>query len=222
MKMDKAKINKALQRLISVLPLKDNQDKCSTEIKRLHQAILRSFVENGRILKREEMSQYTSDVDNALAVLKKFDMVVCSAKGEAIGAYPFTMEKCEHAIQVNNHSVYAMCALDALAISPMFAMDTRIASQCRVTHDEINIKQSRQVITNLDEVGEVHFGIAWAAASEGGSCANSLCMEMIFLRDKAIAKQWLQEDSGNLDYREIFGLQQAVEFSARFFVPLLS
>lgn len=213
------KIDKALERLISVLPLKDNQNKCSAEIKQLHQAILRSFVEKGRILNREEMVQYATDVDNALTVLKNHDMVVFSAKGEAIGAYPFTMEKREHAIQVNNHIVYAMCALDALAVSPMFDMDTQITSQCRVSHDAINIKQSRQTITNLDEVGEVHFGIAWAAASEGGSCANSLCMEMIFLRDKKIAQQWLVEDSGN---REIFSLQEAVEFSARFFVPLMA
>ena len=139
MKIDKAKINTALQRLISVLPLKDNQDKCSAEIKKLHQAILRSFIENGRILNREEMAQYTKDVDDALAVLKAYDMVVFSANGGAIGAYPFTMEKREHSIQVNNHTVYAMCALDALAVSPMFDMDTQISSQCRVTHHAINI-----------------------------------------------------------------------------------
>lgn len=219
MEIDKAKINKALQRLISVLPLKVNQDKCNTEIKHLHQAILRSFVEKGRILNHEEMACYTDDVDKSLAILKEYDMVVFSTKGEAIGAYPFTMEKREYAIQVNNHTVYAMCALDALAVSPMFDMDAQISSQCRVTHDAINIKQSRQTITHLDEVANVHFGIIWAAASEGGSCANSLCMEMIFLRDKEIAQQWMAED---LDNREIFSLQEAVEFSERFFVPLMA
>lgn len=219
MKIESMKIDKALERLISVLPLKHNQDKCGAEIKQLHQAILRSFVEKGRILNREEMALYTTDIDGALTVLKKHDMVVFSAKGEAIGAYPFTMEKREHAIQVNNHIVYAMCALDALAVSPMFDMDTQISSQCRVTYDAITIRQSSQTITNLNEVGKVHFGIIWAAASDGGSCANSLCMEMIFLRDKKIAEQWLVEDSIN---REIFSLQEAVKFSARFFVPLVA
>ena len=213
------KIDKALEKLISVLPLKDNQDKCSAEVKRLHQAILRSFVEKGRILNREEMVLYTTDIDNALTVLKNHDMVVFSAKGTAIGAYPFTMEKREHAIQVNNHIVYAMCALDALAVSPMFDMDTQISSECRVTHDAITIRQSNQTTTNLDEVGKVHFGIIWAAANDGDSCANSLCMEMIFLRDEKIAQQWLVEDSIN---REIFSLREAVEFSARFFVPLMA
>jgi len=213
------KLDKALDRLISILPLKDNQDKCSAEIKKLHQEILRSFVTKGRILSREEMMQFTDDIDNAVNVLKNYDMVVFSATNEAIGAYPLTMEKREHTVQVNNHTVYAMCALDALAVSPMFELETEITSRCRVTHDLIKIKQSNKMILNVDEAGAIFFGIIWAAANEAGSCANNLCMEMIFLRDEATAQQWLMDDSEN---KEIFNLQEAVEFSARFFVPLMS
>lgn len=212
------KIDEALQRLIRVLPLKDNQEKCSPDVKKLHQEILRSFVTKGRILTREAMMEYTEDLDNALTVLKNYDMIVYSGD-DLIGAYPMTMEKREHSVQVNNHTVYAMCALDALAVSQMFAMDTEIVSQCRVTHDLIRMQQSEQTITNFDEVADVHFGIIWAAASEGESCATSLCMDMIFLKDKEIAEQWLADDSAN---REIFSLKDAVEFSARFFVPLMS
>ncbi len=213
------KIDTALTRLISLLPLKDNQDKCSPEVKKLHQAILRSFVEKGRILNRGEMAEYTDDVDNAITTLKNYDMVVVADNGEVIGAYPLTMEQRVHAVQVNNHTVYAMCALDALAVSPMFGMDTEITSQCRVTQDSIFIKQSKKTITNLNETGDVHFGIIWAAASEDGVVANTLCLDMIFLKDKEIAQQWLAEDSAN---REVFTLEEAVEFSARFFVPLMS
>lgn len=211
------KIDTALTRLINLLPLKDNQDKCSPEVKKLHQAILRSFVEKGRILNRGEMAEYTDDVDNAIITLKNYDMIVVADNGEVIGAYPLTMEQRVHAVQVNNHTVYAMCALDALGVSPMFGMDTEISSQCRVTQDSIFIKQSKKTITNLNETGGVHFGIIWAAASEDGVVANTLCLDMIFLKDKKIAQQWLAEDSAN---REVFTLEEAVEFSARFFVPL--
>jgi hypothetical protein len=44
-------------------------------------------------------------------------------------------------------------------------------------------------------------------------------MEMMFLRDGDIAGQWLAEEP---DSREIFTLPEAVEFSARFFVPIMS
>jgi len=213
------KIDKALTRLISILPLKNNQDRCSPEIKKLHQAVLQSFVAQGHILNREEMLTYTSNIDEAVAVLKKYDMVVFAASGEATGAYPFTMDRREHVIQVNNHTVHAMCALDALAVSPMFNMDTKITSRCRVTNEVISISQSNTTINNLDDIPDVHFGIIWASVNTADSCANNLCMDMIFLRDAAIAQQWLTEDATN---REIFNLVEAVEFSARFFVPLMS
>lgn len=55
-------------------------------------------------------------------------------------------------------------------------------------------------------------------ASSTISCADSLCTEMIFLKNKAIAEEWLNINSKN---REIFTLPDAVEFSARFFTPLI-
>ena len=44
-------------------------------------------------------------------------------------------------------------------------------------------------------------------------------MEIIFLRDSKIAQRWLAQDPDN---REVFTLQEAIEFGARFFVPLIS
>ena len=51
------------------------------------------------------------------------------------------------------------------------------------------------------------------AASGDACCADSLCMEMMYLRDGEIAHQWHSGDPGN---RECFTLQEAVEFGARF------
>ena len=140
------KVEKALNRLISVLPLKDKQDACGREIKELHQKVLRSFVEQGRILTKAEMAQYVGNMDEAVNVLKTNDMVVFSDSGEPIGAYPFTMEEREHKIQINGHKVNAMCALDALGVSPMFGMDTHISSKCRVTGAPVSIRQAGQII----------------------------------------------------------------------------
>ena len=213
------KLEKALDRLKSILPLKERQDACSKQIKELHQRILRSFVDKGRILSKEEMKRYVSNPEDAVSVLEGKDMVVFSRNGDPVGAYPFTMEAREHAVRVNGHLVYAMCALDALAVSPMFGVETQITSLCRVTGDPLNIQQSGNEILNLDEVGEIHFGIYWGAANSDSCIADSLCMEMVFLRDGEIARQWLADDPDN---REVFTLQEAVEFGGRFFTPLLS
>lgn len=214
-----AKIEKALDRLISVLPLKDKQEACGPELKELHQKVLHSFVENGRILTRDEMALHTSHIDAAVDTLKNNDMVVFSDNGEPVGAYPFTMETREHKIQINGHTVHAMCALDALSVSPMFNMKTQISSSCRVTGSPIAIQQTGKSIENSEETKDIRFGIAWGAASSCSCCANSLCMEMMFLKDGQTAEQWLAEDQTN---REIFSLPEAVEFGARFFVPLMS
>lgn len=213
------KLGKALNRLQSVLPLKARQDACSTQVKELHLQVIRSFVDKGRILTREEMAHYVSDLEEAVNVLKERDMVVFAEDGEPLGAYPFTMEAREHSVQVNGHQVYAMCALDALAVAPMFGLETQIASRCRVTGDPVSIRMSGNTILNPDEAGDIHFGIIWGAANADSCCADSLCMEMMFLRDGETARQWLGDDP---ETRDVFTLQEAVEFGGRFFSPLVS
>lgn len=214
-----AKLEHALRRLQRILPLEERQNECSAEIRELHQLVLRSFVDRGRILSREEMAQHVNDLDNAVEVLKNREMMIFSASGDPIGAYPFTMESREFEVRINGHQVHAMCALDALAVSPMFAMRTQIASRCRITGDPVYIYQSGKTIENPDEAGDIHFGMNWGATDADSSCAASLCLEMIFLRDGRIARQWHAEDTEN---RETFTLPEAVEFAGRLFVPLLS
>ena len=213
------KLENALNRLNTILPLKKSQDKCPPEIKELHQQMLRSFVAKGRILTRDEMALWVDDVPEAINVLSDYDMVTFSESGEPVGAYPCTMLPREHQVQVNGHQIHAMCALDALAIAPMFGETTQITSQCRVTGNPVKIDMRGETILNLAEVQAVHFGIAWSAAAAGSCCADSLCLEMNFLYDGETAVQWLTDDA---DSREIFTLLEAVQFASRFFVPLLS
>lgn len=87
------------------------------------------------------MAGVVGDVEQAAAVLKKNDMVVFSCSGEPICAYPFTMEEREHKVRVGGHTVNAMCALDALAVSAMFGLKTEISSKCRATGAPVFIKQ---------------------------------------------------------------------------------
>ena len=213
------KVVRALTHLNSILPLKENQNKCDPQVKELHQQMLRSFVSRGCILNKNEMADWVMDASEAADVLNKYDMVTFSENGEPVGAYPFTMDERVHKVRVNGHQLFAMCALDALSIGPMFEEDTQISSQCKVSGDPVKIHMSGDVIQNLEEVRDVHFGIVWGAAESTVCCADSLCMEMIFLRDKNTAQAWLSDDS---EGREVFTLLEAVQFSSQFFVPLLS
>ena len=142
-------------------------------------------------------------------------LIVLDSDGNPAGVYPFTSREREHRVHINGVTAYCMCALDALSVSPMFDTPVAIDSECRVSGDKIHIEQNGTAITGgtLD----ARFGIDWGAAVVGAACADSLCLEMIFLANEAIASQWL---AGSPDTREIFDLRSAVEFAAAFFVPL--
>ena len=62
------------------------------------------------------------------------------------------------------------------------------------------------------------FGINWNATSANTCCATSLCTEMVFIKGKAAAETWLND---NAVHREIFTLPDAIDFAAAFFVPLV-
>ena len=165
------------------------------------------------------MAGYVEHVPAAIDLLRQYDMLTVSSSGVPDGVYPFTTSERGHTVQVNGQRVHAMCALDALAIGPMFQKNTHIRSQCGVTADPIEIWMSGEMVQNLEEVGQTHIGIGWRAADAESCCADSLCTEMIFLRDKGTAEQWLADHAAD---REIFTLQEAVQLASLFFVPLLS
>jgi len=213
------KLEKAIERLTTVLPLIQNQHECAPPVKRLHQRILRSFIVNGRAMLREEMAILVNDVSEALHELSKRDLVTLSETGELTGIYPFSTQEREHSVLVNGHLLHVMCALDALAVSPMFNETTQITSQCRVTSKLVIIKMRKGYVQNIDAVSDVHVGIAWSAVNTQSTCADSLCLQMIFLIDKQTAKKWQADET---EGREIFTLHEAVEFASRFFSPLLT
>ena len=207
----------AVERLNNILPLSSNQRTLTEPLQQLYRAVLNSYVVHGRSLTREEMALQVNDIDDAISTLKQKNLVVFSHNDEPIGAYPFTMEERDHQVTVNGHTVHCMCALDALAVSPMFKLPTLIHSRCHVTSEPVAIQQDGFSVHNNDK--DIYFGINWSAASADSCCADSLCTEMLFLKDQAVAEDWVNESP---EQSEIFTLAEAIQFASRFFMPLMS
>jgi mercuric reductase len=146
-------------------------------------------------------------------------LITLDAKGEIHGAYPFTMDPRMHRVHMNGLVVHAMCALDALAPSAMFSCQSSIHSRCAVSQQSISIEMEGDSIGNKAQCGETHVGINWQAASDTNTCADSLCLEMLFLRDSETAQQWA---TANSSHRETFTLDEAVTFAKHFFCPLMA
>ncbi len=212
------KVKQAVEHLNKILPLTERQKKLSDEITNVHRLILKSYVEIGRTLNRDEIAAHVENIDDVINTLRSNDMVVFDSNDEPVGAYPFTMEQRDHKIRVNDHTIHSMCALDALAISPMFNVETHIDSKCHVTGDSIAIDQLDQKVLSNNGNDDIHFGLSWNSAANN-CCATSLCTEMVFLKDKEIAESWFDEDTEN---REIFTLSDAIDFSTQFFKPLVT
>lgn len=213
-----AKVSNAVERLNKILPLAKRQQSLDRELADVYQKILYSYVDHGKTLNKNEISLLVSNADETIRKLKDNDMVVFDTNDEPVGAYPFTMEQREHEVIVNGHTVHCMCALDALAVSPMFDLETTINSRCHVTAEPVSIHQSNRKAINADECSDIFFGISWNSAANN-CCATSLCTEMIFLKGQQVADQWRAEAKDN---REIFDLPDAIDFAAGFFLPLLS
>lgn len=183
-----------------------------------HRAILGSLYSRGRVPEAAEMERLFTDVggEAALAELRRLDLVVFSKAGELAGAYPMTTETTPHRLVFPDREVYAMCAIDALSVTPMFGGEVEIRSRCRVTGEAVVIHQRDERILCASP-GTTMAGVRWQ--SPCGHAAHSLCMEMVFLKDNDAVEAWR---GGAVEHHSVFNLPDAVEFGARFFKPLLA
>jgi mercuric reductase len=204
-------IDGALELLNRRLPLAQRQSALPPEFAAAHRAILRSLFQTGLITDPRTLPQ------GALARLLADDLVVASKDGTRIlGAYPMTTEPTPHRLALPGRTIHAMCAVDALSVGAMYGGEVEIESECRVTHDPVRIKMDGARIVSASPRG-VLVGVRWDKAS-GVPAAHSLCMEMVFLSDEAAAKEW---SGGDSDSHTVLSLEEAAEFGARFFKPLV-
>ena len=114
-------VNQAVDKLNGLLPLAARQQQLDVELKQLHKAILKSFVEQGRPLPVSAAAGHLAhhSVQQAFQILAQLDLVVLDGEQQMImGAYPLTYEVTSHVVEVNGHKINAMCALDALSVAP--------------------------------------------------------------------------------------------------------
>ena len=214
---DTNKITAAVQRLSAILPLQANLASLDAGSRKIYHAIQQGYITQGRAPALAELDSISPQAREAVRNLSAKDMIVTNAQGEITGAYPFTSEARQSRVELNGHTVYAMCALDALAPAAMAQCNSRVISQCAITQQAITVELDNQKILNADAARDVFVGINWQAACSKTSCSASLCTEMIFLKGKETALEWQAGDSNN---REFFTLPEAVQFSADFFLPL--
>jgi Alkylmercury lyase len=227
-------ILQVLEHLQRLLPLKQRQQALPPTLRMVHRAILRSLAETGKAPRQAEIAAMLGSKQaaiHALATLGSNDLVILNAPVlkdertkqllvpetvEVVGAYPMTTENTPHKVILSSHSVNAMCAVDALAISPMFGRETWIESRCHVTGATIRILQRGREIQEASPSREIQIGIRWQSFNT--CAAHTLCTDMVFLKDPETANSWRNSDPESI---ELLTLAEGIELGAAFFLPLL-
>lgn len=213
-------VEDALARLCAQLPLKARQQSLAPELQTLHRGILCSLATTGRPPTLDELQSLVGD-RALLADLEELganDLVVLdSHSGLPVGAYPLTCESTPHRIHVHGCKLYAMCALDAVSVAPMFATTVQIDSHCHVSHTPISISmQNTEYVVATSDMASV-VGIYWQMPD--AVAAHSMCTQMVFLKDWPTARAWQATAPAAIS---LFDLHAAAAFGAAFFLPLLA
>lgn len=212
-------VQQAVDKLNGLLPLAARQQQLDAELRALHQAILGTFVEQGRPLPITEAAGYLShhSVEQAFRILAQNDLIVLDVEQQMImGAYPLSYEVTPHVVEVNGHPINAMCALDALSVAPMFEVETNIKSSCLIAGTPVSIHMQGEQVTSVDVQDDLYVGIRWQAPC--GAAAHSLCRDMVFLLGQEAVEKWQQRSELE---GSVFDLPGAVAIGRAFFRPLL-
>ena len=126
-----------------------------------------------------------------LAALAREDVVHLDGAGEIAVAYPFSGRPTAHRVRFGNgHEAYAMCAIDALGIAPMFDQPVAIASRDPLSAEEITV----HVAPSGDATWPPESAVVVAGAMHGrGDSCQSCCPVLNFFRSAGHADRWLDE-----------------------------
>ena len=211
---DMVDIAMALKQLRSILPLAAGQNQLCAARRFTHLNILHFFLKQGRAPTHDDIPSELEWIA-ALQQLEAAGLIVLDSGSISI-AYPFSAGDRGYHVTSVHGQVEAVCAFDALAISSMFRLPTRIDATCRLSEKAITIQQDGK---KLETDSTVIAAIDWSAADNSQSCSASLCTEMLFIGNQVLADKWQAEHPAQ---RQLFTLQEAHSFISEFFLPLVT
>lgn len=156
--------------------------------------ILRHFATRGRPSNaaiRDAAAGLGLEGESALGKLAHEDLVHLDGGGEVAVAYPFSGRPTAHRVRFpNGQKAYAMCAIDALGIAPMFAQRIEVESRDPVSGETIGAYVAPDGAAEWWP--EPAVVVAGAVRSQGDACCGC-CPVLNFFASSANAERWLNE-----------------------------
>jgi hypothetical protein len=164
-----------------------------TSLNIIYQYVLRTFAETGKPPSVDQLGQdFALDQADALMQVEMLEKQGClyrdSASKEIVSAYPFSAVPTVHIVTFPSvHSVYAMCAIDALGMPSMLDTDASIQSACAACNASITIQiQAGQII----QVNPAEIVVIYAQGASDCCAATDQCPFINFFCSPDHAQQW--------------------------------
>lgn len=190
----------------------------------IRSAIIGNFSKAGRAPSFVELEAATGIKLAALRThlerLRQRDLVVMDTAENIIGAYPLTDHETDHKVRLAEHTVNAMCAVDALGTGAMFGEDIHFASSCRSCHRpiEISLQDAGTELATATPAGSVVWVGIRASAEE--SAADTLCTVICFFCCQDHFETWRDENQPGLEgYR--LSVREGLQVGIALFGPTL-
>jgi hypothetical protein len=151
--------------------------------------------------------------------LAEHDLVGLDGAASAITyAYPLTVQKTEHRINLSGQVLYALCAVDALGVGAMYGTDVIIESSCRRCRAEVAIHTAEQGTVMAE--GRPSGAMVWYDLAYDRKAATSCCPSIAFFCGAQHLREW-RSDEGAKRLGYALTLDEAFEVGRALFGPLL-
>ncbi|AUD00090.1 mercuric reductase (plasmid) [Bradyrhizobium sp. SK17] len=159
-------------------------------------------------------------VETALRALDSNDLIGLDRdSGQIRLAYPFTEAVTAHRVDLNGHTLHALCAIDALGAADMYGADISISSPCRHCGSQIEVTTTAdgRAPKSVAPAGAV----VWYDFAYDGCAAGSCCPSIAFFCSDAHLQQWLDVQTPRRDGTGLT-VDEALEVGRAIFGPVLT
>ncbi len=187
--------------------------------KELYVWILRQFSKRdppSSNLVRAEAERLGLDFDRACTHLATQDLIHFDPDGQVAVAYPFSGCPTRHRVLINGQDVYAMCAIDALGIAPMFEQPIVVNSRDPVSDAEISVR----LRPDGTATWQPDKAVVLAGRCCDGAAFQSCCQVLNFFASPETAEVYLREQPDVRGF--LIAIPEAIELGRLIFGDALN
>ncbi len=187
-------------------------------------AVLHLYADKWRAPRPDEVAAEAGIAGDHVAALlrglQRRDLVGLDPGSGAIRhAYPFTESATGHQVKFRGHSLYALCAIDALGIAGMYGTDVLVRSPCRSCGETVHVATADKgrMLREVAPAGAV----VWYDFAFSGSAAASSCTATAFFCSDDHLRRWLDGQTPRREGARL-AMDEALEMGRAIFGPVLA